>query len=180
MSKKINKIFQKKIITLQCNISSKYSVKKIFTYFEKNKIKLDSLINNADIDTKYNQVNKNLIIENLNYKFWDKHINVGLKGTMNISSQYYNYLLKNKLKGNIVNIASDLAIIAPNQELYKLTNKKKSVQPVKPISYSVVKHAIIGLTKYFSTYDPEILRCNALAPGGVKVNNKNFEKKFQS
>ena len=40
---------------------------------------------------------------------------------------------------------------------------------VKPITYSIVKHGIVGLTKYLSTYwaDRDV-RCNAICPGGVK------------
>jgi NAD(P)-dependent dehydrogenase (short-subunit alcohol dehydrogenase family) len=75
--------------------------------------------------------------------------------------------------GNIINISSDLGIISPDNRIYK----KKFV---KPISYSVVKHGIIGLTKYTATYWPKKIRCNALAFGGMKNNhNKNFLKKIQ-
>ena len=39
---------------------------------------------------------------------------------------------------------------------------------IKPISYSVVKHGVIGLTKYLATYWAEQkIRVNALAPGGI-------------
>ena len=31
-------------------------------------------------------------------------------------------MVKNKIKGNIVNIASDLSVIAPNQNIYKSNN----------------------------------------------------------
>ena len=52
--------------------------------------------------------------------------------------------MKIKKKGVILNIGSDLSIISPNQEIYD--------NFVKPLSYSVVKHGVIGLTKYLSTY----------------------------
>ena len=48
--------------------------------------------------------------------------------------------------GIILNISSDLGIIAPNQEIYE------GLDFIKPISYSVVKHGIIGLTKYTASY----------------------------
>ena len=42
------------------------------------------------------------------------------------------------------------------------------MQPVKPVTYSVVKHGLIGLTKYVATYwCDQGVRCNALSPGGV-------------
>ena len=70
---------------------------------------------------------------------------------------------------------SDLSLIAPNQDLYKGLNF------VKPITYSVVKHGINGLTKYIASYwAHKNIRCNAIAPGGI-INNQNklFLKKIK-
>ena len=65
-------------------------------------------------------------------------------------------------KGTIINVSSDLGIIAPDQRIYK----KSSF--VKPVTYSVVKHGIIGLTKYTASYwGKKNIRCNAIAPGGI-------------
>ena len=50
-----------------------------------------------------------------------------------------------KKGGNIINISSDLGLISPDNRIYEKNF-------VKPVSYSVVKHGIIGLTKYTSTY----------------------------
>ena len=70
--------------------------------------------------------------------------------------------------GVIVNIASDLGLIAPDQRLYRSDKLEDHLQPVKPVTYSVVKHGLIGLTKYLSTYWCEQgIRCNSLSPGGV-------------
>ena len=46
---------------------------------------------------------------------------------------------------------------------------------IKPVTYSVVKHGIIGLTKYTASYWAENnIRCNAIAPGGI--SNKQSKK----
>ena len=52
-------------------------------------------------------------------------------------------MLKRK-SGNIINIGSDLSVIAPDQRLYK------SIKNYKPVSYSVVKNGIVGITKYYA------------------------------
>ena len=73
-------------------------------------------------------------------------------------------MVRNNIKGNIVNIASDLSVIAPNQNIYK----SKNGNFVKPVTYSVIKHGIIGLTKYLSTYWAEKnIKVNSLSPGSV-------------
>ena len=47
-------------------------------------------------------------------------------------------------------------------------------QPVKPVTYSVIKHGLIGLTKYLSTYwANNHVRVNTLCPGGVYNNHPN-------
>ena len=70
--------------------------------------------------------------------------------------------------GIIINISSDLGIIAPDQRLYHQEGLSEEKQSVKPVSYSVTKHAIIGLTKYLATYWAHNgVRSNTLCPGGV-------------
>jgi NAD(P)-dependent dehydrogenase (short-subunit alcohol dehydrogenase family) len=41
-------------------------------------------------------------------------------------------------------------------------------QPVKPVTYSIVKSGLIGLTHYLATYwADQGVRVNAISPGGV-------------
>ena len=65
-------------------------------------------------------------------------------------------------------------MIAPDQRLYRQPNvTREEEQPVKPVTYSVIKHGLIGLTKYLATYWAEHgVRVNAISPGGV-FNNQD-------
>ena len=56
--------------------------------------------------------------------------------------------MANQGGGVILNISSDLGLIAPNQEIYKKQGLRDNEQNVKPVTYSVIKHGLIGLTKY--------------------------------
>ena len=86
-----------------------------------------------------------------------------------------------KMGGVILNVASDLSIISPDNRLYNEENIDNNKANVKPIVYSVVKTGLIGLTRYLATYWAENnIRCNAISPGGVFNNqDQNFIKKIK-
>ena len=83
-------------------------------------------------------------------------------------------------KGVILNIASDLSFISPDHRLYNKSDDDLKRKVVKPISYSVVKHGVVGLTKYTANYwARQNIRCNAIAPGGIENNQPvNFKNKI--
>src|SRR3989344_327379 len=89
-------------------------------------------------------------------------------------------VMAKRKKGSIVNISSELGIVAPDQRLYKMPGKTDEEQPVKPVTYSVIKHGLIGLSKYLATYYADKgIRSNALALGGVYNNHPDeFVKKL--
>ena len=73
--------------------------------------------------------------------------------------------------GVIINIASDLSVISPNQKIYQKEGLELGDQAVKPITYSVIKSGLVGMTKYLATYWLNgNIRCNSLSPGGVYVD----------
>ena len=82
----------------------------------------------------------------------------------------------------ILNISYDLGIIAPDQRIYKKDGLPENEQPVKPVTYSVIKHGLIGLTKYLATYwAGRGVRCNAICPGGIYNNQLDeFVKKISN
>lgn len=82
--------------------------------------------------------------------------------------------------GVILNISSDLGIIAPDQRIYLKEGLPEDKQNVKPVSYPVIKSALIGLTRYAATYwAKKNIRINAICPGGVQTDQpKDFLEKL--
>ena len=172
--------FNIKPIIMKIDITDEKEVKKSNLLLNKRINHLDGLVNNAANNPAMlkNRAKMNRL-ENFSLNNWSEDIAVSLTGSF-LCSKYFGYQIsKNKKGGCIVNISSDLGLIAPNQNLYKNKNKKTKDQEVKPVSYSVSKHGIIGLTKYLSTYWPKKVRCNAICPGGVYNNqDKPFINKI--
>ena len=160
------------IIKLIMDVSNHSSVIKCKNQLERLGINIDILINNAAINPRFDN-NKNLKelsrFENFSIEQWDLEISVGLTGAF-ITSQIFGSSMARSGGGVILNIASDLSVIAPDQRLYKMNNLPEDLQPVKPVTYSVVKSGLIGLTRYTATYWPEKVRCNCLCPGGIYTN----------
>jgi NAD(P)-dependent dehydrogenase (short-subunit alcohol dehydrogenase family) len=133
--------------------------------------KIDGLVNNAANNPKVEEskeVNFSRL-ENFPLDIWHDDIAVGLTGAFLCSKHYGFAISKNPNGGSIVNISSDLGLIAPDQRLYKKEDIDEDKQNVKPVTYSVVKTGLIGLTRYLATYwADKNVRCNAMCPGGVE------------
>jgi len=134
--------------------------------------RLDILINNAANNPKMEKTADVEFsrLEHFPLKQWEADLSVGLTGAFLCSQIIGGEMAKHK-RGVIVNVASDLAVIAPDQRLYRKPGLPPDRQPVKPVTYSVVKTGLIGLTRYLATYWAEDgIRVNAISPGGVYNN----------
>ena len=133
--------------------------------------KIDVLINNATKNPKVESAVKERNfsrLENFDLEVWNQDMAVGLTGAFLCAKHFGFAISKNSNGGSIINISSDLGVIAPDQQLYQMEGLPDEQQTVKPVSYSVVKTGLIGLTRYLATYWAlKNVRCNALCPGGI-------------
>lgn len=132
--------------------------------------RVDILINNAANNPKVEEQGETRTWERLeDYPLdtWNLDLAVGLTGAFLVSRAIGCEMAKQG-SGVILNIASDLGLIAPDQRIYAREGVPDDQQPVKPVTYSVVKSGLIGLTRYLATYWADKgVRVNAIAPGGV-------------
>lgn len=166
---KLNTEYEVNAAVYRVNITAEEYLTKVLSAIITEYKGIDGLINNASLNPKMeSKTNSNFTrFEDYSLDSWNKEIQVGLTGAMLCTKIIGNYMSENG-GGVIVNVSSDLGLIAPDQRIYKEEGLADDCQPVKPVTYSVIKHALIGLTKYTATYWADKgVRCNAIAPGGV-------------
>lgn len=144
--------------------------------------RIDALINNAANNPKMEGDAARIAstrFEDFSLSLWNADLAVGLTGAF-LCAQVFGRIMADRSKGVILNISSDLGIIAPDQRIYRKEGLPESEQPLKPVTYSVIKHGLIGLSKYLATYYAEKgVRSNVLCPAGVFNNQpEDFVKKL--
>ena len=148
-------------------------------------ILINVLVNNAAIDPKVKGDEGMVETSRLEYfprEQWDQQMAVGLTGAFHCSQVFGTAMALRGQGGVILNIASDLSVFAPDQRLYHKDGLPEDRQPVKPVTYSVIKAGLIGLTRYLATYWAlQGVRANALSPGGVfNGQGEEFVQKLTS
>ena len=162
--------YKNRILGLVVNITSRDELENAREIILSRFNSIDALINNAANNPKMegNAANMGAIrFENFPLSLWVDDIAVGLTGAF-LCSQVFGEYMSKQGSGVILNISSDLGVIAPDQRIYKKDGLNEEQQTVKPVTYSVIKHGLIGLTKYLATYYADKgVRSNALCPAGV-------------
>ena len=165
-------IYGKNFISMEImDVTNKNSIESVVNKYDK----IDILINNAAKDPKVTKDSTNLTPESrfeiMTKDYFNEGIDAIINGTFLTTQVVCNKMLKTN-GGVVLNISSDLGVIAPDQRIYRDENKTEEEQNVKPITYSAAKWAIIGMTKYLAIYfAKKNIRVNSLSPTGVYNNH---------
>lgn len=167
-----------KILTFNLNVANKASVDSVAEQLQVISKMPDILVNNAAIDPKVKSqpgIQESSRLEHFPIEQWQLQLDVGLTGAFLCAQVFGQAMASSGNGGVILNISSDLSVFSPDQRLYRVEGVEEDVQPVKPVTYPVIKTALIGLTRYLATYWADKgVRSNALSPGGVE-NGQNDE-----
>lgn len=137
--------------------------------------RIDALINNAALDPKFDPAHRaasdsspstsfNSSFEDYPLDLWNQSLAVNLTG-MFLCAQAVARPMLNQGSGVIVNVSSIYGLVGPDQRLYQQAG---GAPAYKPVSYSVTKSAVLGLTRYLATYwAGKGIRVNTLTLGGV-------------
>jgi NAD(P)-dependent dehydrogenase (short-subunit alcohol dehydrogenase family) len=162
------------VSTAVIDISNENSIKTFSNKLEKDGVDISILVNNAAINPKMGTLNSKPsgLVEDYDIEELKKELDVGIIGTF-LCCKIFGSKMANMSGGTIINIASDLAIKAPDQRVYSKTNRIQDVVHFKPIGYPIVKSAMLGLNRYLATYwAHKDVRVNCLIPGAV-LNNQS-------
>lgn len=129
---------------------------------------LDILVNSAALDPKFDPDSIDAqganAFETFPLEGWQQALDVNLTGMFLCSQAAVKPMLQQG-KGTIINLCSTYGLGGPDQRLYQ---KEGQPPKYKPVTYTVTKAGVIGMTKYLATYyGDKNIRVNALTPGGV-------------
>lgn len=152
---------------IQTDVSQPASVQAMVDSILKRFERIDILVNNAALDPKFDpehtgqHVNR---FEDFPYKTWQDAMAVNVTG-MFLCAQAVAPSMLEMGQGVMVNISSTYGMVGPDQRLYQ---REGEPPQYKPVTYTVSKAAVLGLTSYLATYFAGTgIRVNALTPGGV-------------
>ncbi len=158
-----------KAIGVETDVTDKMSVQSMVTRTLDEFGRIDILVNNAALDPKFDTEHASEhtnTFEDYPLELWNASVAVDLTGMFLCSQAVASPMLKQK-SGVIINICSTYGVVGPDQRLYEPDDPTK-IRTYKPITYSVTKSAVLGLTRYLATYwAGKNIRVNALTLGGV-------------
>ncbi|MFD2114554.1 SDR family oxidoreductase [Paenibacillus yanchengensis] len=135
-------------LAVSANVAKEEDVKQLVDRTVEQYGTLDILVNNAGIMDSF------LTAEEVTDEMWDRVIAVNTTGPMRTIRKALP-IFTAKSNGVIINIASAGGLFGSRAG----------------IAYTASKHAVVGMTKNVGfQYAGQGIRCNAIAPGGVKTN----------
>ena len=108
------------ILVYSMDVTLESSILNVLDDLHSKDLDISILINNAAIDPKVAQgssLSENSRLENFNLDQWNLELSVGLTGAFLCAKIFGSAMAKKKHGGVILNIASDLSIISPDQRL---------------------------------------------------------------
>ena len=172
LKKKLTKKNNIKIRIFKCNFLNKDEIINFCIKIKKEKIRIDTIINNAAFTGGTDIKGWNTHFKNQSYETFTKALTVNLSSIFLIIKELKTSLHKSKFPC-IINIASIYSILAPDYKMYKDTNI------FNPAAYGASKAGLVHLTKWLATTLAPKIRCNSISLGGIKGGQKKlFIKRY--
>ena len=163
----------------EVDITSEEAIKKALNEVIEKYGRVDVLINNAAMNPKIgDEASKKLFapIDEYPLELWVQELGVDLTG-MFICTKAVSSIMKKQKSGSIINIASEVSVIAHDHRVYNEEGKYKSP------AYVTAKTGVLGFTRSCAAQLGKYnIRANSLSPGGVENPQmpRDFVKRFTS
>ncbi|NYT39225.1 SDR family oxidoreductase [Sphingomonas sp. R-74633] len=142
----------------QLDITSTDSVEAMIAQVHADRGRIDAVVNSA----YPRNANYGRKFEEVTYQDFSENLSQHVAGMFLVSQRLAAYFEREKVPGNIVNIASIYGVMAPRFEVYEGTPM------TMPVEYAAIKSAVIHLTRYMAKYFyGKGLRANVISPGGI-------------
>lgn len=147
--------------TIKLNFLSEEDVENVIKKIEEKIGCIDILINSAyPRNDKYMQD----FLES-DYTSWCDNVAMNINGCFLITQRVARSMVKNKIKGSIINFGSIYGVVGPDFSLYEGTLMNN------PSAYSLIKGGIISFSRYLAVYLASYgIRVNTISPGGIYDN----------
>ena len=172
--------YKGKTIGIGCDVSSPESVQAMVAQVAAEFGKINILHNNAagksdDLEAFFAP------FEEYSLDQWRKIMAVNLDGMFLVAQAVGKQMVAQGKGGSIVQTASIYGVMAPDHRIYK-DSFYLGRQINTPAVYTASKAAVIGLTKYLSTYWADKgIRVNTLTPGGTESGqNDEFIRRYSA
>lgn len=163
-----------------CDVSLYNSVNEVVSKIKKDFGEINILVNNASSKTA--NLNEYFApFENYSLEEWKTIMSTNIDGMFLVAQSVGRVLVQQNKGGSIIQMSSIYGLLAPDQRIY-IGSNYLGREINTPAVYSVSKAAVVGLTKYLSSYwAPFNIRVNTISPGGVQTGqNKTFVKNYSS
>jgi NAD(P)-dependent dehydrogenase (short-subunit alcohol dehydrogenase family) len=170
---------------LSADIASERNIKEAVDHIVSKFGSIHVLINNAALTARgmaERAADCFASFEDYRLDIWEEMVKVNLTGHFICSKLIGKHMIQKK-HGVIINIASEIGLIGPDQRIYKGIKNPYTGGPLSnPPGYSVTKAGLIHMTKYLAAcWGQHNIRVNTLCPGGVYDNHEeNFVKNYSN
>lgn len=169
----------RRALGLRLDVTDPESVERTVRLTVENFGRLDGLVNNAALDPKFDEEGAGKHtdrFEEFPLEAWREALDVNVTG-MFLCAQAVSRVMREQGGGVIVNVSSTYGLVGPDQRLYQREGEPPAY---KPVTYTVSKAAVVGLTRYLATYlRGTAIRVNTLTPGGVYAeHDEEFVRRY--
>lgn len=151
----------------QVDVTDQNSVQALVSRVIEKFRRIDILVCSAALDPKFGPGHADIFgnsFEEYPLSLWQQSLEVNLTGIF-LSAQACGKIMLEQNRGVMILISSTYGLVGPDQRIYRLGGSQAGI---KPVSYSVTKAGVLGLTRYLAAYYAgKNIRVNALTPGGV-------------